>query len=85
MFLAEIVDFRTLVRLQMTIRDVEGMTIPLFFHTEGRGSELNPSLVQKGYTVAILYAEFHAFSFWKPGIRLEEPTNIKVLLYFPSK
>ncbi|KAH8589593.1 hypothetical protein B0O99DRAFT_581321 [Bisporella sp. PMI_857] len=78
LFLAEIVDFGTLLRLQMTIKDVDGMTVPLFFYTEGRGSELEPSLVQKGYTVAILYAEFHAFAFSEPGIRLEEPTNFKI-------
>ena len=85
LFLAEIVDFGTLLRLQMTLRDVDGMTVPLFFYTEGRGSELEPSLVQKGYTIAIFYAEFHAFAFSEPGIRLEEPTNIKVLLKLPSR
>ncbi len=85
LFLAEIVDFGTLFRLQMTIKDVDGMTVPLFFYTEGRGSELEPSLIQKGYTIAILYAEFHAFAFSEPGIRLEEPTNIKVPLQFPSR
>jgi hypothetical protein len=45
--LAEIVDFSNMIRLQMTIKDVDGMTVPLFFYTEGRGSELQPSLVQK--------------------------------------
>jgi hypothetical protein len=75
LFLAEIVDFGNLLRLQMTIKDVNGMTIPLFFYTEGRGSELEILLIQKGYTVAILYAEFHAFAFSEPGIR-----HIKVLL-----
>ncbi|RFU29079.1 hypothetical protein B7463_g7275, partial [Scytalidium lignicola] len=82
LFLAEIVDFNRFPRLQMTVTDVDGMTVPLFFYTEGRGSEWEPSLVQKGYTVAILYAEFHAFAFSEPGIRLEEPTNIKVPLQF---
>ena len=85
LFLAEIVDFGTLLRLQMTLRDVDGMMVPLFFYTEGRGSELEPSLVQEGYTIAIFYAEFHAFAFSEPGIRLEEPTNIKVLLKLPSR
>ena len=85
LFLAEIVDFGSLFRLQMTIKDVDGTTVPLFFHTEGRGSELEPSLVRKGHTIAILYAEFHAFAFSEPGIRLEEPTHIKVPSLFPSR
>jgi SET domain len=77
LFLGEIIDSGALLRLQMTIKDIDGVTVPLFFHTEGRGSELKSSLVQNGYTVAILYAEVHAFAFSEPGIRLEEPTNIK--------
>jgi hypothetical protein len=81
LFLAEIVDFDSLVRLQMTIKDVDGMVVPLFFYTEGRGSELEPSLVQKGHTIAILYAEFHDFAFSEPGIRLEESRHIKVQYY----
>jgi hypothetical protein len=44
----------------MEIKDVDGITIPLFFYTDGRGSELAPAQVQKGYTVAILYTERHA-------------------------
>jgi hypothetical protein len=78
LYLAEIVDFYTLIRLQMNIKDVNGTTVPLFFYTDGRGSELAPSQVQKGYTIAILYAQRHAFMFSEPGIRHEEPTNIKV-------
>jgi len=80
LFLAEIVNFATLLRLQMDIKDVDGTTVPLFFYTDRRGSELAPSQVQKGYTIAILYAQRHAFMFSEPGIRHEEPTNIKVLL-----
>ena len=80
MFLAEIVDFGTLVRLQMDIKDIDGRTIPLFFYTDGRGSELAPSQVRKGYTAAILYAQRHTFMNSETGIRHEEPTNIKVRL-----
>lgn len=83
LFLAEIVDIGTFLRLQMTIKDVDSMEVPLFFYTEGRGNELEPSLVQKGYTIAVLYAEVHAFAFSEPGIRLEEATNIKVA--FPPR
>lgn len=71
-FLAEIVDFFTLARLQMDVKDVDGTTVPLFFYTDGRGCELTPSKVQKGYTVAILYAQHHEFMFSEPGIRLEK-------------
>ncbi len=80
LFLAEIVDFGTMIRLQMELKDVDDKTIPLFFYTDGRGTELAPSQFQKGYTVAILYAQRHAFLYAEPGIRHEEPTNIKVLL-----
>jgi hypothetical protein len=64
----------------MDIKDVDGKTVLLFFHTNGRGIELAPSQVQKGYTVAILYAQRHVFMFSEPGIRHEKPTNIKVPL-----
>ena len=77
-FLGEIVDFATLLRLQMELKDVDGTIIPLYFYTDGRGSELAPAQVQRGYTVAILYAERHAFMFCEPGIRHEDPRMIKV-------
>jgi hypothetical protein len=78
-FFGEIVDFASLLRLQMEIKDIDGTTIPLYFYTDSRGSELAPGQVQKGYTVAILYAERHAFMFCEPGIRHEDPQTIKVL------
>jgi hypothetical protein len=85
LFLAEIVDIGTLVRLQMDIKDIDGRTIPLFFYTDGRGSELAPSQVRKGYTAAILYAQRHTFMTSETGIRHEEPTNIKVRLLLLSR
>jgi hypothetical protein len=77
-FLGEIVDFTIFLRLQMEIKDIDGTTIPLYFYTDSRGSELVPAQVQKGYTVAILYVERHAFMFCEPGIRHEDPQMIKV-------
>ena len=77
-FLGEIVDFGMLLRLEMKIKDVDGKEIPLYFYTDGRGSELAPAQVQKGYTVAILYAQRHAFVYGDPGIRHEDPQMIKV-------
>ncbi|KAF8852703.1 SET domain-containing protein [Acephala macrosclerotiorum] len=77
--LGEIVDFSSLLlRLQMEIEDVDGRKIPLFFYTDDRGSELAPAQVQKGYTVAVLYAQRHAFMFCEPGIRHEDPRMIKI-------
>jgi hypothetical protein len=63
----------------MEIKDVDGTTIPLYFYTDSRGSELVPEEIQKRYTVAILYAERYAFIFCEPGIRHEDPQTIKVL------
>lgn len=80
LFLAEIADFANLTRLHMEIADVDGNTVPLFFYTEGRGNELEHTQIQKGHTVAILYAKRHAFMFDDPGIRHEVPRYIKVLL-----
>ena len=78
-FLGEIVDFVTLLRLQMEIKDVDGTHVQLFFYTGSRGSEIAPKLVRKGYTIAVLYAQNHAFKFDDPGIRHENPGLIKVL------
>ena len=41
---------------------------------------MTPALVQRGYTVAILYAKRHVFKFGEPGIRHEDPRMIKVRL-----
>ena len=67
----------------MEIKDVDGRKIPLYFHTDGRGSELAPAQVQREYTVAILYAQRHAFMFGEPGIRHEDPRMIKVPQQLP--
>ncbi|KAJ6003540.1 SET domain-containing protein [Penicillium canescens] len=76
-FLAEIVDFDFLTRLHMEISDVDGRKLPLFFYTDGRGSELDLTKIQRGYTIAILCAQQHAFMFDKPGIRHEDPARVK--------
>lgn len=77
-FLAEILNFDFLTRLHMEIRDVDGRKIPLFFYTDGRGRELEFAKIQRGYTIAILYAQQHAFLYDKPGIRHEDPARVKV-------
>ncbi|KAF5592021.1 SET domain protein [Fusarium subglutinans] len=82
-FLAEITDYLTIVRLQMEVKDVADKKTQVFFYTGGRGSEIAPSQLCKGYTIAILYAQQHAFAFSEPGIRHEDPTLVKVCLSFP--
>ncbi|KAJ6105215.1 SET domain-containing protein [Penicillium sp. IBT 18751x] len=77
-FLAEIVDFDFLARLHMEISDLDGRKVPLFFYTDDRGSELVFERVKRGYTIAILYAQQHAFMFDEPGIRHEDPARVKV-------
>ncbi|EXK24746.1 hypothetical protein FOMG_18549 [Fusarium oxysporum f. sp. melonis 26406] len=67
-FLAEIVDFATIVRLHMEVKDV----------ADRRGSEIDLSQLCKGYTIAVLYAQQHAFAFSEPGIRHEDPTFFKI-------
>ncbi|KAF5684390.1 SET domain-containing protein [Fusarium denticulatum] len=79
-FLAEIIDHVILVRLQMEVKDVAGKTISLFFYTDRRGSEIAPSQLCKGYTIAVLYAQQHAFAFSEPGVWVEDSTLVKVCL-----
>ncbi|KAJ8129226.1 hypothetical protein O1611_g4403 [Lasiodiplodia mahajangana] len=84
-FLAEIVDYGSLLRLQAEIKDVDGKTVPLFFYTEDRGREVSPADICNGYTVAILDARHHAFVFDRPGIRHENPRMMKVPIYSVSR
>lgn len=84
-FLAEIVSFDTLARLRMDVKDVDGKTVRLIFYTEGRGSEMAPSQIRNGYTIAILYAQRHAFSILETGIRHGEPVKLKVPLPLPLR
>lgn len=83
-FLGEIMDFTTLHHLEMETKDVDGRRIPLHFYTDGRGSELTPAQVRRGYTVAILNAKRHVFVYGPPGIRHEDPQMIKVFIHLPS-
>ncbi|KAH8699373.1 hypothetical protein GQ44DRAFT_753649 [Phaeosphaeriaceae sp. PMI808] len=77
-FLGEIVDSITLHHLELELTDVDGKNIPLHFNTDGRGIELAPAQIQKGYTVAVLYAQRHVFMYGDPGIRHEDPQKLKV-------
>jgi hypothetical protein len=75
-FLAEIIDIEQFLRVKLTVRDKAGATVPVAFHTDGRGAELTQ--LQPGHTIAILYAQQHGFLDFTTGIRQEEYNGIKV-------
>jgi hypothetical protein len=77
-FLAEIVNVQTFLRLILTVKDRAGQITRLMFYTPSRGGEVPPSQLRPGYTVAVLYAEQHAFLDMSVGIRHEKPTALKV-------
>ncbi|KAM0364305.1 hypothetical protein ACHAPK_010783 [Fusarium culmorum] len=79
-FLAEIVEHSDSSRLQMTVKDVTGKLLPIIVYTGTRESEVVASQIREGYTVAILYAEQHAFMYEEAGIRFEKPTLLKVYI-----
>ncbi|KAH8742310.1 hypothetical protein F5883DRAFT_376799, partial [Diaporthe sp. PMI_573] len=76
-FLAEIIDIEQFLRVKLTVRDKAGATVPVAFHTDGRGAELTQ--LQPGHTIAILYAQQHGFLDFTTGIRQEEYNGIKVI------
>lgn len=82
-FLGEISESLTLHNLELELTDINGKMIPLHFNTPGRGSEFAPALIQKGHTVAVLYAERHTFIYGDPGIKLEDPQMLKVFKLIP--
>ncbi|KAF1837624.1 hypothetical protein BDW02DRAFT_627740 [Decorospora gaudefroyi] len=77
-FLGEIVDSMTLHHLALRLTDVDNKNIPLHFETNDRGSELTAKQIQKGYTVAVLYAQRRTFTYGDPGISLEDPHMLKI-------
>ena len=77
-FLGEITDVEAIVRLRLVVQDKAKHRVPIAFHTDRRGQELDRALLQKGYTVAILYAEHHGFMDMTEGIRHETLSNLKV-------
>lgn len=77
-FLGEIVSSRTLHHLELGLTSIDDEEVPLHFYTEGRGSDLAPAQIRKGYTVAVRYARRRVFVFGSPGIRHEDPKMLKV-------
>ncbi|TKX18743.1 SET domain-containing protein 12 [Elsinoe australis] len=76
-FLGEIIDVQTFLRLRLVVKDKTNQRLIIAFHTDERGGELDLTLLQKGYTVAVLYAENHGFLDMTEGIRHEIPGNLK--------
>jgi hypothetical protein len=74
-----LLDFAKIFHLEMKIKDVDGRIAPLHFLL----NELAPSQFQRGNTVAVLYAQRHAFK-GQPGILLEDHRAIKVPQIFQS-
>ncbi|KAL8415027.1 hypothetical protein RB594_006018 [Gaeumannomyces avenae] len=77
-FLAEIIAIQNFLRLRLIVKDGAGHDTAVSFHTPNRGRELDPSCIRKGFTIAVLYAEQHGFLDMSTGIRLEEPTVLKI-------
>ncbi|KAK5989088.1 hypothetical protein PT974_10586 [Cladobotryum mycophilum] len=77
-FLAEIVDVKDIARPRLVVRDKTGRRIPIAFHTDNRGNELAPSLIQKGNTIAVLYAELYRFIDSFIVIHHEGPEMLKI-------
>ena len=82
-FLATITDIENFIRLRLIVKDKNGHELPVAFYTDRKGSELDPSSIQEGFTVAILYAEQHGFLDCSTGIRHETPTALKVVSRSP--
>ena len=77
-FLGEIVDIVPTIRLNLFVKDASGENLFIAFHTDGRGREVKLSKVRVDKTVAVLYANRHAFMFSPTGIRHEEPSSLTV-------
>ena len=76
-FLAEIIDIEHFLRLRLIVKDKIQRELPVAFHTDDRGVELDLLCVKKGFTVAILYAEQHGFMDFTVEIRHESPAYLK--------
>lgn len=53
MFFGEIIGIERFLRLRVIVKDKTNQEIPIAFHTDERGSELDPTYLQSGFTVAI--------------------------------
>lgn len=66
-----------ITRLFLTVRDVDGNQVPIFFYTPDGGVSTNKEC-KVGYTIAVLYPEKHEFLDRRVGFRVEELDRFKV-------
>jgi hypothetical protein len=83
-FVGEIVEVDILLRVRLTVKDRDGLEIPIAICTEARGVELGPSNLQVGNTVIIFYAVKHLFPDMTIGIRHEDLQSLKVCVLSPE-
>ncbi|KIM73481.1 hypothetical protein PILCRDRAFT_727497 [Piloderma croceum F 1598] len=79
-FMGEIVDVTMFIRLRIDVKDKSGRVLPVWVHTDDRGTDLAQQC-QQGYTLILTYAERHYFMDGDAGIRLEEGASVKVVPY----
>jgi hypothetical protein len=76
--LGQITGIDGIMRMSFIVRDKAGVKVPVWFYTKDRGFKIPPSLAKAGNTIAILYAEQHAFMDFSTGIRVESMDHVKV-------
>ena len=74
---AEIRSVQPWLRLVLSVQDAAGHEFLVSFNTEDKGESVMMQATP-GYTVAMLYAEQHGFMSGHEGVRLEDPTQVKV-------
>ncbi|EXA01920.1 hypothetical protein NW765_003500 [Fusarium oxysporum] len=77
-FIGEIVEVEIDLRVKLTVKDRDGLEIPVAIYTEALGVEIGPSNLQVGNTVAIFYAVKHLFMDMTIGIRHEDLQYLKI-------
>jgi len=79
--LAEIVELNFWpFRPMYKVKDITGQTFLAAFHFDDR--TLFPNVEKEatvGSTICVMYAEFHYFADGQIGVRLEEPSSVKIL------
>ncbi|KAK0743501.1 hypothetical protein B0T18DRAFT_490216 [Schizothecium vesticola] len=76
-FLAEIDSIENFIRLRLIVKS-GGARVPIAFYTDDRGAGF-ASQANRGYTVAVLYAEQHPFLDMTTGMRVEEEQTVKII------
>ncbi|KAG2031918.1 hypothetical protein BDR03DRAFT_875037 [Suillus americanus] len=77
-FLGEIENNYGLCRVLLRAKDKDGQVVTIGMYTDDRGQALVPQ-IKEGHTVAVLYGEQHCFLDMTVGIRVEEPSIIRII------